>query len=309
MQRCISNSFFILCYKLNQVDYISSLLFSLFLSIYSLFIYLLIQLSLSSSSFPHLFKLFKQLATQPHFLLDFQPFRVYYNADTNCRDNFCHHNLNHVLISTIMTCLSIHLFKYHHQNSWLLTYWLTLAIRLSVTFSVTNDIMSVSVATKVFLISTSAIPISYLLNRFIEKTGLTQPLLIVFLCHIIGLLIFSFIVKCTKHALHKNNEYIFYSKYHKSDFCFFLSLLIKIFITINQFILSFFSAFALICFVSVSSLIIALELEGLISGFTNSFLKHVEPHLRSSFGAMICHWNGIVTNALALMIIAAITWR
>ncbi|XP_015795066.1 transmembrane 6 superfamily member 1 [Tetranychus urticae] len=136
--------------------------------------------------------------------------------------------------------------------------------------------MSVSVATKVFLISTSAIPISYLLNRFIEKTGLTQPLLIVFLCHIIGILIFSLIVKCTKHSLHKNNEYLFYT-------------------------------FALICFISVSSLIIALELEGLISGFTNSFLKHVEPHLRSSFGAMICHWNGIVAYALALMIVAAIT--
>ncbi|XP_053201223.1 transmembrane 6 superfamily member 1-like [Panonychus citri] len=136
--------------------------------------------------------------------------------------------------------------------------------------------MSFSVATKVFITSTYSIPLIYVINRLIDKSGIT-PFFISLLTILIGGLVLITIIKSTRNGVPRNNRYPFY-------------------------------IFGTICFISVSCLIIALELESLISGFTNSFLKHGEPHLRSSFGAMICHWNGIVNHALALMIVAAITW-
>ncbi|XP_037268077.2 transmembrane 6 superfamily member 1 [Rhipicephalus microplus] len=69
-----------------------------------------------------------------------------------------------------------------------------------------------------------------------------------------------------------------------------------------------FYALAISAFTSVASLTVGLELDGIISGFVNVYLKVGEPYLRCSHGAMASYWHGTVMYAMHLMMLAALTW-
>ncbi|KAH8040453.1 hypothetical protein HPB51_010233 [Rhipicephalus microplus] len=59
-----------------------------------------------------------------------------------------------------------------------------------------------------------------------------------------------------------------------------------------------FYALAISAFTSVASLTVGLELDGIISGFVNVYLKVGEPYLRCSHGAMASYWHGTVIGNL-----------
>lgn len=70
----------------------------------------------------------------------------------------------------------------------------------------------------------------------------------------------------------------------------------------------FFYALAISAFTSVASLTVGLELDGIISGFVNVYLKVGEPYLRCSHGALASYWHGTAMYAMHLMMLAALTW-
>ncbi|KAK8769673.1 hypothetical protein V5799_013864 [Amblyomma americanum] len=69
-----------------------------------------------------------------------------------------------------------------------------------------------------------------------------------------------------------------------------------------------FYALAISAFTSVASLTVGLELDGIISGFVNVYLKVGEPYLRCSHGALASYWHGTAMYAMHLMMLAALTW-
>ncbi|XP_067824663.1 transmembrane 6 superfamily member 2-like [Heptranchias perlo] len=124
-----------------------------------------------------------------------------------------------------------------------------------------------------FLLSLTAIPISYLLNRV---SAMESPV-VVFASGVgvlFGLLLVLYL--------------LVRGKSHKDPL---------------------FYAFAVFAFTSVVDLIISLEQDGYIKGFMGFYLKEGEPYLRSAYGILICYWDGTVHYALYLTMMAAITLR
>ncbi|XP_023230375.1 transmembrane 6 superfamily member 1-like [Centruroides sculpturatus] len=143
--------------------------------------------------------------------------------------------------------------------------------------------MSFSNATKVFIVSMLAVPITYIFNGLMIylRWDVNHPICL--LSSVIFLIIAMcfFIVFITRKSPPILN---FYEYIH---FC----------------------VFAIFSFTGVITLITGLELDGIISGFMSAFLKNGEPYLRSAHGAMISYWNGTGMYAMYLMMIAAITWN
>ncbi|XP_063259570.1 LOW QUALITY PROTEIN: transmembrane 6 superfamily member 2 [Prinia subflava] len=61
----------------------------------------------------------------------------------------------------------------------------------------------------------------------------------------------------------------------------------------------------LFSFVSAVDLLIALEEDGLISGFAELYLREGDPHLRTAHGLLTCYWDGSVHYGLCLAMAAA----
>lgn len=143
--------------------------------------------------------------------------------------------------------------------------------------------MSFSNATKVFIISMLAVPITYIFNGIMIQLrwDINHPIWL--LSSVILLIIaLTFLIIC----LTKKSPPIL-SLFEYIHFC----------------------VFATFSFTGVVTLITGLELDGIISGFMSAFLKNGEPYLRSAHGAMISYWNGTGMYAMYLMMIAAITWN
>ncbi|XP_038634046.1 transmembrane 6 superfamily member 2 isoform X2 [Scyliorhinus canicula] len=133
--------------------------------------------------------------------------------------------------------------------------------------------MRVGAGTAAFLLSLSAIPISFLLNRV---SAMDSPMVVFYAAAgvLLGLLLVLYLLVIGTPP----KDPLFY-------------------------------AFAVFSFTSVIDLVISLEQDGYIKGFMGFYLKEGEPYLRSAYGILICYWDGTVHYALYLMMIAAITLR
>ncbi|NXW81206.1 TM6S2 protein, partial [Hirundo rustica] len=63
--------------------------------------------------------------------------------------------------------------------------------------------------------------------------------------------------------------------------------------------------FVAFSFVSAVDLLIALEEDGIISGFSQLFVREADPHLRTAHGLLTCYWDGSVHYGLCLGLAAA----
>ena len=60
---------------------------------------------------------------------------------------------------------------------------------------------------------------------------------------------------------------------------------------------------------SVRSLLIALEMDGVIEGFMGAYLRNSQPNLKSAYGIMLSYWDGISNYILCLMMLSAFNWE
>ncbi|XP_041464089.1 transmembrane 6 superfamily member 1-like [Lytechinus variegatus] len=133
-----------------------------------------------------------------------------------------------------------------------------------------------AMATGVFFLSLTAIPVTYLANALLEGRGEGEVLTVGY-----GVLATIALMSYVIVRLSKGSQKV-------SD--------------------PFFYVFAVFAFTSVVDIVLAMELDGIIDNFMASYLKEGEPYLNTAHGTLINYWDGSGHYCMYLMMVTAIVW-